>query len=110
MRVFIRHHGLDLTTDDRQMIERVMGHALDRIEHDVLSVTVFLADINGPKGGIDKECRVLLHLKQRGFCAIEDKDDDLTRMMDRIADRVHHTVSRHLDKQHNHRRMASSMN
>ncbi len=104
MRIIIRHHGIDLTPSVRDMIEKTMDHALDRIDHDVLSVTVFLSDVNGPKGGIDKECRILLHLKQRGFCTIEDKDDSLPRMMERLADRVSHTVRRHLDKQHSLRR------
>lgn len=100
MRISIRHHGLELTESDRVLIESSLRHAVARFEDRVLDVTAYLADSNGPRGGLDKECRVVLHLRQAGYIAIEEHDGDLTRLIDRVSDRVGATVARQVKRVH----------
>jgi ribosome hibernation promoting factor len=47
----------------REYIERKLKLALDRFDHRLDRVQVRLEDVNGPRGGMDKNCR--LHVSGR---------------------------------------------
>ncbi len=51
-----------LTNNTRQHIERRLSFALGRFENSVRSVSITLADVNGSRGGADKQCRILVRL------------------------------------------------
>jgi hypothetical protein len=57
-------------------------------------VNAFFSDLNGPKGGIDKLCRVVVDLKRQPSLVIEDRDSELSHLIDRIIDRVGQTATR----------------
>ena len=58
-----------------------------------------LHDINGPeRGGVDKLCRVVLRLKDNSVLVIEDLGVNMVEVIDRVADRLHHTVARQLSR------------
>lgn len=42
----------------REYIERRLQLALDRFDHRLDRIHVRLEDVNGPRGGVDKRCRV----------------------------------------------------
>ena len=67
-----------------------MNRFLDRIG----KVTVRLIDVNGPRGGNDKRCGVVLDLKGCGVVVLEEDGADLDSVIDRAADRVGRVVSR----------------
>jgi hypothetical protein len=50
----------------RQFAERRMSFALDRLRN-VQQIAVSIEDVNGPKGGIDKHCRIFAEF---GFASI----------------------------------------
>lgn len=58
MEITIRARGFDLYEDTRDMVLRRTQFALDAFEKHVESVSIFLLDLNGPKGGVDKLCQV----------------------------------------------------
>jgi ribosomal subunit interface protein len=47
-----------LSDDLRQYVDRRLGLALDRFDHRIERVQVRLEDVNGPRGGVDKHCRI----------------------------------------------------
>jgi ribosome-associated translation inhibitor RaiA len=58
-----------------------------------------MQDINGPdRGGADKLCRVVLRLKNDSVVVIEDLGANMMEVIDRVSDRLHHTVSKHLSR------------
>jgi ribosome-associated translation inhibitor RaiA len=79
-------------------IERRLRFALARFGSRVERVIVFLHDRNGPRGGIDKVCRVLARVQGCGVMTAAVVDADWTAAVDRAINRVGHTVSRHLDR------------
>jgi hypothetical protein len=89
-----RTRGITLDADTRAHIDRRLGFALQRIGDRVNRVNVYLADENGPRGGVDKLCRVVTYLRTGGAVLIEDEDGDLTTLIDRTADRLGFTVRR----------------
>jgi putative sigma-54 modulation protein len=72
------------------------GPAIDRIE-------VRVGDMNGPRGGIDKYCRIIVRLKASGSIVIEAREDDLYASVAYAAERVGRTVARVLDRRHHAR-------
>ena len=54
----IRVDGIALDDDDRGYIRRRLGEKLGRYAKSVERVSVRLRDINGPRGGVDVQCRI----------------------------------------------------
>jgi putative sigma-54 modulation protein len=92
--------GQNIHVGDRlyEQVERQMNFALRQFESWISAVSVHLEDVNGPKGGVDQQCRVLVSFKGGKTLKIEDIDADLTVAVNRAADRVGHAVSREIDK------------
>jgi ribosome-associated translation inhibitor RaiA len=100
MKVDIRAKNIDLSPTLREYIQRRIGFALGARETQIQKIQVMLSDINGPKGGSDKRCRILLRLSGLKDIVIEDVQSELRVAIDRAASRASHTVSRRLTKWH----------
>jgi putative sigma-54 modulation protein len=79
-------------------IERRLRFALARFGNRVERVVVFLQDRNGPKGGIDKVCRILAKVQGCGSVMAAVADADWTAAVDRATTRIGHTVARQVDR------------
>jgi hypothetical protein len=51
-------------------------------------VTVRLADLNGPRGGVDKQCRIIVKLRPGEEVVVKDTASEVETAIDRCADRV----------------------
>lgn len=56
----IRVEGVRLDDDDRTYIRRRLGEKLGKYGRRLERVTVRMRDINGPRGGVDIQCRIKL--------------------------------------------------
>jgi putative sigma-54 modulation protein len=56
--IVIRARGFSITGGLRAHVERRLAFALDRFVEQVARVSVTMGDVNGPRGGRDKSCRV----------------------------------------------------
>jgi hypothetical protein len=102
---------LEINGGHRLPGEAVRGHiirrlhiALGRLEERISRVIVRLTDLNGPRGGIDKCCRIVVSLWRRGRVVVEHRDADWFRAADLAAARLAHTVRRLLGRGHGRRR------
>jgi putative sigma-54 modulation protein len=93
-------HGQNLRVGDRIQghIERQMDFALGQFESWISGIAVHLEDVNGPRGGMDKCCRILVNIKHGKTIKVEDVDVDFTLAVNRAADRLKHIVGREVDK------------
>ena len=96
MQVAIRSHGFPLTTAIEDYVQRRLRTALSHAMHHIRAVTVVLLDINGPRGGRDKVCRVRVMVKDRPVMVIDDTEDNLYVAIDRAAERAGRTTARKL--------------
>jgi ribosome-associated translation inhibitor RaiA len=94
MRVEIRARHIPLTEDLRTHCERRVRFALDHLSDRVREVVVRLEDANGPRGGVDKVCRLTLRLEHGRELALEAKDTSPVAAVDRALDRAGHAVSK----------------
>jgi len=99
MQIDIQALNFPLTDALRCHIERRLGFALSARYDHIKRVIVRLSDINGPRGGADKCCHILVILAHLPDVVIEDTETDLYAAIDRAADRVGRTVGRRLVRQ-----------
>ena len=91
-------HNILLSGELDEFVAGTMRAALDRFADDVISIDVFLKDINGPKGGADKQVIVRAHLGNRRQVTIETVGENLQAAVRRSAKRTKRAVRRSLDK------------
>lgn len=96
MQIEIRTQGIPVTAGMRSHVERRLAFALDRYRERVGRVTVRFGDVNGPRGGSDKTCRLDLTLRPGGTVRVADVDADLYVAIDRAAHRANRSVARRL--------------
>lgn len=96
--VTIRQIGVEITAEARESMELRLEKALRCLGRRIQKVNAFFSDLNGPKGGIDKLCRVVVHLKRQPSLVIEDRDSELSSLIDRVVDRVGQTATRLLER------------
>ena len=102
--------------EDRQMLCEVHGsgrlatasvteHVVARLEaaigrfgDRVARVRVRLDDVNGPRGGPDKQCTLDIALVRGGHLIIRELRDDLYAAISVAADRAKAVVARRLDR------------
>ena len=82
----------------RSFVERRLQFAFGRFERRIAAVNVRLADINGPRGGIDQSCRIMVHFRPRGELIIEDKAGDTESAVMMAAQRAGQAVRREIDR------------
>jgi ribosomal subunit interface protein len=99
MHADIRTQGFDLTDGIRDHTRRRLAYALGRSTHHVNRVAVLLADINGPRGGVDKRCRIRVRLAPYLEVMVEDTQADLYAAIDRATERIGRTVVRSVARQ-----------
>jgi putative sigma-54 modulation protein len=104
----IRLIGVELTAETRESLESRLAQALSCFGRRIQKVNAFFSDLNGPKGGVDKLCRVVVHLKRQPTLVIEDRDSELSHLIDRVIDRVGQTAARVLERRRSARGKTSA--
>ncbi|MDP1611831.1 MAG: HPF/RaiA family ribosome-associated protein [Sulfuritalea sp.] len=97
MQVQVRVKGLIGASRLRAFATNKLNVALSRFSHAVQDVSIRMSDINGPdRGGADKLCRVVLSFKNDSVVVVEELGANMMEVIDRVSDRLHHTVSKQL--------------
>ncbi|MCU0709657.1 MAG: HPF/RaiA family ribosome-associated protein [Pirellula sp.] len=104
MLVSIHAKGESIPQSLRTWIEDRLISAVSRLASRGQQVDVYLADENGPmRAGLDKSCRVVVTIAHEPSLVVADKDTNIARMIDRVADRLSRAVSRRCERMR-HRR------
>ena len=98
MRLDIRGRHLRLTAALQDHVTRRLRFALGRFDGRLRGIAVRLADVNGPRGGVDKRCEVHVDVAGRRI-TIEELDEDLYAAIDRAAERAGRATERALARQ-----------
>ncbi len=98
MRLHIRSKNFSVTDAIREQVQERLAFALARFGKRIKNVTASLVDLNGPKGGVDKQCRLIVQLRPNRTVTIEETDSNICAAIARAADRAGHTVSRSLER------------
>ena len=98
MKLDIRTQGIELTERLRSHVERHLRYALTRFGPRMRRVSVQLRDVNGPRGGRDIECKVLVELTTRETLVLTDTHDTAYAAVANASGRVAFAISRRLGR------------
>jgi putative sigma-54 modulation protein len=98
MNIHVRSRQIEMDEAVCAHIDRRLQFSLGRYASRILRVTVQIIDLNGPRRGKDKSCRVEVRLLPRGSIFVEEISADLNAAVDRAADRVMRSVTRALER------------
>lgn len=84
-----------LATDGGQVREwaSLLQRTLSRFEKSLSKVVLYMSDVNGPRGGIDKECRCLVHFHRLPPVIIHDRHEKAGPLVQRVAARAAQAVA-----------------
>ena len=94
MNVKIQARNTEVSRTFEEWIERRLLFALSRFGDRIRRVTALMEDINGPRGGVDKRCRVTVRARGAWTVTVRDLDADLHSVISRAVARAGHAVSR----------------
>lgn len=98
MRITIQANGFVLTEALRSYTEQRLATALGWAGQHMRRLAVSLSDINGPRGGIDKRCKIQVQLDGGKDVIIEDTEADLYVAIERAAERADRAVVRQVER------------
>lgn len=99
MQLQIRFSGASRASFGKHDFEEVFDRALQRFQHRLRQVYVYIEDVNGPRGGLDKQCRCVLHLRRMPPIVISDQGDSVAGLIHRVASRASYVLSQKADRQ-----------
>lgn len=98
MHMTIQTNGFQMTTALRAYTEQRLATALGWARHHMRRLAVSLSDINGPRGGVDKRCRIQVQLGGGREVIIDDVDANLYAAIDRAVDRADRAVVKKVER------------
>jgi ribosome-associated translation inhibitor RaiA len=94
MNVTIQTQGFDITPPIGARVHRQVNKLLQTYAEDIVSVEVYLRDLNGPKGGPDKQVGIRIHVRHLPPQMVMTTEADLYKAIDRSAARAGRAVER----------------
>jgi ribosome-associated translation inhibitor RaiA len=94
MLIQVRGTGLMLSTAHRNSVVEKIEAALERFCNRITKVDVFMADVNGPKNGVDKTLRIVIQVSRLPLIVVQEKGQDWNAILNRATDRAAYTFSR----------------
>lgn len=94
MRIEIRDQKLGISKEFRTKTVDRLQLAVGRFGPDLPRVVVRYSDLNGPRGGVDKCCRIALHTVGFGTVVAEGVGSNLSSALARASDRASRAMSR----------------
>jgi ribosomal subunit interface protein len=104
MTIELRSRPFELTPALGGHVERRLRFALGRFGGRVEAVRVRVEDQNGPRGGVDKTCRLRARLRGAAPVGVDEADVDLYVAVDRAASRLARGVARAIERRETRRR------
>lgn len=95
---YIRSVGPVLGIGDRQYLRRKLAQKLRKFSPAVVRTSVRVEDVNGPRGGMDKRCRIKVVLRGLPSVVVEEHHASLQSAIDGALIQMERTVRRATDR------------
>ena len=96
MKLRLTTHGIELSADLHDYVKRRAHFSLGRFAARIRSVSIRLADINGPRGGIDKLCDVRVDVGHRQPVMVRERQVSIHAAVAFAVERAERAVQRQL--------------
>ena len=99
MRILVHTSGVALSRSRQMGIERKAREMLSRFEERLAEVRVRLRDVNGPRGGVDKEVLVIANVDGDANVQVESQGASGRKAVHRALKRLATVLQRRASKQ-----------
>ena len=94
MKIQIRFKGIKPAHRHPDYVRRRLMFALDRFSTLIDSVFVRIEDVNGPRGGVDQKCGILVKMRQGGNLWMDGMEEGWRAAVDHVSHRMGEAVAR----------------
>ena len=99
MRVVMKGVHLKLSDRLKDHVHETLVAPLTRFfDSEAAMLEIHFVDNNGPKGGLDKECRVTLHIPGARSIHVEEAAEDPYKAVDLVRDRLEKALKREVER------------
>lgn len=106
MKIHLETQGFEATPAIKQHVLKQLKFNLANFDSHIMSVDVFLRDINGPKGGADMKALLQVKLESRHAVKVESTRTDLYAAVVLAARQAKRAVRRTISKQRRMEKLA----
>jgi ribosome-associated translation inhibitor RaiA len=99
LQAYIRAEQGDLSPVDRNYIRRKLGTRLGKFVDSIMRISVRTDDVNGPRGGVDRTCRIKVDLRGLPTQVYEAGAASLEAAIDGALAGIERTVRRTLQRE-----------
>ena len=78
--------------------ESRIGATFAKYGRNVISIELFAEDVNGPRCGLDKECRLLVRLSKMKDVVVTAKDESFSKAISNAINRADRAVVRAIQR------------
>jgi hypothetical protein len=89
----------------REFVKRRLLFALSRFTAKIAHVSVSVSGVGGPRGGLERLCRVSVRLRRLGRVSVSSQDAETETSVARAAERAGRAVARRVEQ---HQRFSPS--
>lgn len=93
MELSIRTRDFELTRAFRAWVTRRLAFALANFQDHIEDTSVYLMDLNGPKGGVDKLCQVRVRARGIGDIAVRETGKTFDAVVNRVVRRLKYRLA-----------------
>ncbi len=101
MKIDITMHQSGSDKKISRKVTRRARLALSRFDTSIQAVTIRITDTNGPKGGIDMRCVVLMKLMSVGELVVHGEGENVFSALNQCLSRADRAISRSLERRRN---------
>jgi hypothetical protein len=99
MELAIRARRAGWSEELQRHVERSIEFAVDRHRSRICRISVYLSDLNGPRGFFDKLCQITAEIRGARPVSVLERGDDLQAVVNRAARRLSYRIGRRTDRQ-----------
>jgi hypothetical protein len=98
MRITVSNKQNQISNSAIEQAKSKIEGSFSKFSDHVISVELFLEDVNGPRGGIDKKCQIVVHLRKMGTVAVSVEKATFSKAMSRAISRAHKAAFRKVQR------------
>jgi len=96
MKMRLAAHGIELSGDLKDYIRRRVHFSLGRFAARIRSLSIRVADVNGPRGGVDKRCDIRVDVGLRQPVIVRERQANLHVAVAFAMERAERAIQRQL--------------
>jgi hypothetical protein len=79
-------------------MERRIDASFEKFKDDVKSIELSISDVNGPRGGVDKACRVLVNLRRKRKVVVTVTEESTSKAIQAAIEKATRSVGKKIKR------------